>query len=257
MSQKSPESCPKEQGTQEEKRPLFTKSKVLIAFLLVAVGLLLAIYVFPHLSQEKIEAKLHEVGAWAGPLYTLLFAILPGFFLPVIFLVFPAGAIFGLWQGIFYTLLGASINMAWMFLVSRYLLQDQVSYFLSKKLSPEWQDRIHKHSQGRGAFFFLFVLRVSPFVPYNLINYAYGITGMKLGDYMLSSILGILPGTVVLLNLGNNIFDVGSPGFWGAIGLFILLAIISSLIAKPLTKSESPDSLPSELTEVQDRESKA
>jgi len=67
------------------------------------------------------------------------------------------------------------------------------------------------------------VLRLIPAVPYDLINYAFGLTGMGLSQYLLASAIGIIPGTLVFINIGDKALDPASPAFWAAIGLLVLL----------------------------------
>ena len=69
----------------------------------------------------------------------------------------------------------------------------------------------------------LVILRLIPAVPYNLINYTFGLTSMSLGTYLAASAIGIIPGTVVFINIGDKALDPASPGFWLALGLLALL----------------------------------
>lgn len=214
-------------------RELWSDKKKLALFLgLIAVGILLAIFVFPHISQEKVEARLRSLGAWAAPLYILLFATLPGFFLPVVVLVLPAGAIFGLWLGTLYTLIGATINMAWMFLVARYLFHERIADWMSRKFSSKWQKLIRDNSEGVKAFNCLLVLRVTPLIPYNFLNYAYGLSSVRFNTYMLASIIGVTPGIMVYVNLGDKAMEPGSAEFWLALSLLLVLTLASSLLSR-------------------------
>ena len=71
-------------------------------------------------------------------------------------------------------------------------------------------------------------------MPYNLINYAFGLTPMSYGAYLLASALGIIPGTFVFINIGDKAMDVTSPSFWVAIGLLVLLLAVTSVLGKKL-----------------------
>lgn len=216
------------------------KRKLTLLAIFVLVGILLVLYVFPNLSQEKMKTYLENLGPWAGPIYVLLFAILPGFFFPTFLLVVPAGLIFGFVRGTILTLLGAAINMAWMFLLARYLFHDQVEEFLSHKLSPDRLNKIQQHSRGFRAFQYLLILRVTPLIPYNLLNYVYGLSSVDFKTYMLGSILGVAPGAMVYLNLGDKIWQPGSVEFWIALSLFIVLILASHLLAI-IFKPDDPD----------------
>lgn len=78
------------------------------------------------------------------------------------------------------------------------------------------------------------ILRLIPAVPYNLINYAYGLTPMTFWPYMLGSAIGIIPGTLVFINIGDKAWDISSPSFWLAIGLLILLLAVTAFLGKRL-----------------------
>ncbi len=207
------------------------KNKLFVFLIILLVSILLSVFVFPRLSSERLEAIFKDIGSRAGLLYILLFATLPGFFLPVIILIFPAGIVFGFTWGSIYTLIGASINMAWMFLLSRYLARESIQSLVKRKLKAKWVSMIEKNSQGRPGFVFLFLLRVTPLVPYNLINYVYGLSDMDFKNYIVSSILGIIPGTLVYLNIGDKILNPRSPEFVFSLILLAGLAVISTAIA--------------------------
>lgn len=76
--------------------------------------------------------------------------------------------------------------------------------------------------------------RLIPAVPYNLINYAFGLTGMRYPAYILASALGIIPGTFAFINIGDKAMDLTSPGFWTATGLLLLLLAVTALLGKKI-----------------------
>ncbi len=180
------------------------------------------------------------MGPWAAPAYILLFALLPVFFFPVAVLAFAGGLCFGLWKGTLYTLIGATVNCTLMYLLSRYAGRKQVESLLQKRLSPPWQKRLAR-LRGRDGFVLLILLRLIPAVPYNLINYAFGLSGMPLRTYLIASILGIIPGTVVFINTGDQLLSPGTPGFYLAIALLILLVAVTTVFGKIYFKENSHD----------------
>ncbi len=184
-------------------------------------------------SQEDLERLLERCGAWAPAAYMGLFTLLPAFFFPVAVLALVGGLLFGLWYGSLYTFLGAMCNCALMFLLARSVGRGRVERLIQTRLSPVWQDRLAQIG-GRKGFLLLVVLRLIPAVPYNLINYAFGLSGMPLGTYMAASAIGIIPGTLAFINIGDKAMDAGSPGFWIAIGLLVLLLVVTTLLGKKL-----------------------
>ena len=115
--------------------------------------------------------------------------------------------------------------------MARYVGRARVEALLKKKLSLVWQQRL-AGSGGKKGFLLLVILRLIPAVPYNLINYAFGLTQMSFRAYLFASAIGIIPGTLVFINIGDKALDVFSPSFWLAIGLLILLLAVTSLLGK-------------------------
>lgn len=170
--------------------------------------------------------------------YIGLFALLPAFFFPVAVLALAGGLLFGLFWGSVYTFIGAIINCALMFLLARTLGHAQIQRLLQKKLSPQWRSRL-AGAAGREGVLLLIVLRLIPAVPYNLINYAFGLTDMRLSTYLWASALGILPGTLAFINIGDKALDPGSPAFLTALALLGLLLAVTALLGKKLFTKEN------------------
>ena len=148
-------------------------------------------------------------------------------------LALAGGLLFGLIWGSIYTFLGAILNCTLMFLLARYVGREKVEHLIQSKLSPVWQQRLSGLNSGRG-FLLLIVLRLIPAVPYNLINYAFGLTAMSYRTYILASAIGIIPGTLAFINIGDKALDVTSPDFWIAIGLLLLLLAVTGLLSKKI-----------------------
>lgn len=169
--------------------------------------------------------------------YIALFAVLPAFFFPVAVLALAGGLLFGLVRGSVYTFIGAIINCGLMFLMARYMGRERVRDLVQRKLPAQWQKRLEGLGGREGALL-LVILRLIPAVPYNLINYAFGLTEMKLSAYLLFSAVGIIPGTLAFINIGDKALDPASPDFWIAIGLLIALLVITALLGKKLYPKE-------------------
>lgn len=157
---------------------------------------LLYMAAFSGVSAEGVRDALLRYGDLAPVIYMLLFAVLPAFFFPVAVLAFAGGLLFGLLWGSVYTFIGAVINCALMFFLARRIGREKIRALVQRKLPSVWQARLKK-AGGRKGFLLLIILRLIPAVPYNLINYAFGLTEMPFAAYMLGSAIGIIPGTLV------------------------------------------------------------
>lgn len=183
------------------------------------------------MTPQQLQAVIGRCGTWASIAYIGLFAVLPAFFFPVAVLALAGGLLFGLWWGSVYTFIGAIVNCTLMFFLARYVGREKVEELIRKKLSRHWQERI-QNLNSRGGFALLIILRLIPAVPYNLINYAFGLTAMPWHTYIIGSAIGIIPGTLAFINIGDKAMDVTSPEFWIALGLLVLLLAVTGFFGK-------------------------
>ena len=188
-------------------------------------------YLGTLVTPQELQALLQGLGSWAALAYIGLFTLLPAFFFPVAVLALAGGLLFGLFRGSVYTFIGAILNCTLMFLMARSIGRKQIEALIQKRLSPVWQQRL-QGMEGRTGFLLLIVLRLIPAVPYNLINYAFGLTAMPFRVYLLASAIGIIPGTLAFINIGDKALDVSSPDFWIAIGLVVLLLAVTAALGR-------------------------
>ena len=152
------------------------KTAVLLVLLIALAALTWKLSTW--LTPQQLQQALQQTGGWAPVLYIGLFILLPTFFFPVAVLALAGGLLFGLWWGSVYTFIGAVLNCALMFLLARYVGRSQVQRLVEQKLSPQWQRRLQM-ADGKEGFLLLIILRLIPAVPYNLINYTFGLTGIS------------------------------------------------------------------------------
>lgn len=202
---------------------------ILTIFIVVA-----SFFIIKYLPLERVRAIIKSGGAFAPLIYILLFSILPIFFFPVPVLALAGGLAFGVWKGSFYTIIGASINCILMYLIAKYIGKEQVDRYLEKHLSEDVKKRIASKETDIG--FYLFVLRLTPIIPYNLINYMSGLLDIELKKYIIISILGIMPGTAVYLNMGDKAINYKSKEFVLSVVFMVVLVILANLLTKYLKK---------------------
>ena len=124
-----------------------------------------------------------------------------------------------------------------MFLLARYAGRQKVEALIAGKLDARWRNLLN----GNTGFLLLVLLRLIPAVPYNLINYAFGLTSMSFRTYLIASAIGIIPGTLAFINIGDKALDMTSPDFWIAIGLLMLLLAVTALLGKKLFPKNNPN----------------
>jgi uncharacterized membrane protein YdjX (TVP38/TMEM64 family) len=138
---------------------------------------------------------------YLGPVVFILgYAAATLAFVPGSLLTMAAGAIFGLSKGTLYVFIGATLGTALAFLVSRYVARGTIE----KKLEGKPKFAAIDSAVSKSGLKIVFLLRLSPAFPYNLLNYALGLTSVKFSDYVLAS-FGMLPGTFLYVYYGKII----------------------------------------------------
>jgi uncharacterized membrane protein YdjX (TVP38/TMEM64 family) len=146
-----------------------------------------------------------------GPLGALafigLYIVATVAFLPGSVLTLGAGVVFGVVYGSLFVFVGATIGATAAFLVGRYLARDWVS----KKIEGNEKFSAIDRAVGREGFKIVLLTRLSPVFPFNVLNYAYGLTGVSLKDYFFGSV-GMFPGTVMYVYIGSLAGDLATIG---------------------------------------------
>jgi uncharacterized membrane protein YdjX (TVP38/TMEM64 family) len=138
-----------------------------------------------------------NLGSLGAIAFILLYTIATVAFFPGSILTLGAGVIFGILWGSLYVFIGATLGSVLAFLVGRYLARDLVV----KKIQGNSKFEAIDAGVKREGFKIVLLTRLSPVFPFNLLNYAYGVTGVSLKDYCLASI-GMLPGTIMYVYIG-------------------------------------------------------
>ena len=167
---------------------------LLLAVLVAAIGM--AVYYRSALSSQALESWVQQFGA-AGPLvFMAVYAVGTVLFLPGSVLTLAGGALFGPVWGTFYNVTGAALGATLAFLIARYLASDWVSHKASG-----WMKQLMDGVEKEGWRFVAFV-RLMPLFPFNLLNYALGITRISLLHFIIASYLFMLPGALAYTYLG-------------------------------------------------------
>ncbi|MBV9491248.1 MAG: VTT domain-containing protein [Verrucomicrobia bacterium] len=171
--------------------------KILIA---VTVALAVAITAthFPVIPALKhFCAQVGHMG-WVGALcVALMLAAGSLCFLPASPFIITAAAVFGFWLGLMAGVLGLALGASCGFLLSRWLLRKDVAARLRKHPTFESLDVAIE----REGWKIIILLRLCP-IPFGMANYLYGLTGIPFRPYLLTSLLGSLPSTLLFCHLG-------------------------------------------------------
>ncbi|MCC5640476.1 TVP38/TMEM64 family protein [Nostoc sp. CHAB 5844] len=179
---------------------------------LVAVAIAILLHPESALAQTASQtnsfnpqAILRDALQWIDSLGTVgalafigLYIIATVAFLPGSILTLGAGVVFGVVWGSLYVFIGATIGATAAFLVGRYLARGWVASKIADNQNFAAIDR----AVGREGLKIVLLTRLSPIFPFNLLNYAFGVTGVSLKDYFIGSV-GMIPGTIMYVYIGS------------------------------------------------------
>jgi len=170
---------------------------VRVGVLLVLVaGIVLAVLYRDKFDVAALERWIEDAGIWAPLLFMAVYAVAAVLFLPGSVLTLAGGALFGPVTGTFYNLTGATIGATLAFLIARYLASDWVADKAGGRLK-----QLINGVEGEGWRFVAFT-RLVPLFPFNLLNYALGLTRIRLSHYLLATYTCMLPGAIAYTYLG-------------------------------------------------------
>ncbi|MFB2895707.1 TVP38/TMEM64 family protein [Aerosakkonemataceae cyanobacterium BLCC-F50] len=149
-----------------------------------------------------------QLGAWGAIAFILIYNLATILFIPGSLLTLGGGVIFGVFWGSIYVFISATMGATFAFLIGRYLTRDWVA----KKIADNPKFQAIDNAVAKEGFKIVLLTRLSPVFPFNLLNYALGITKVSLTDYILGSI-GMIPGTIMYVYIGSlagNIAMIGA-----------------------------------------------
>lgn len=153
-------------------------------------------------------------------------------------LTIGAGATFGFWNGLLLVSIGSTLGATAAFLISRYLARG----FIERKLKKNHKFSAMDMAITREGWKIVFWARLSPIIPFFLLNYALGLTKIRLHTYIISSWVGMIPGTALYTyvgSLGKTILATeSSPADWVILGIGLIATVsVTVLISRIAKKS--------------------
>lgn len=176
-------------------------NKWVLAFRVIVVAALVAAIIWLGLHREllqpaTIERELRRFGPGAPIVFVLLYALATALFVPGAVMTVAGGALFGPIWGALWNLSGATVGATLAFMIARYVASDWVAARSGERLG-----RLVHGVDEEGWRFVAFV-RLVPLFPFNLMNYAFGLTRIRLRDYVLVSFVCMAPGAAAYTYLG-------------------------------------------------------
>ncbi|MBW4469940.1 MAG: TVP38/TMEM64 family protein [Stenomitos rutilans HA7619-LM2] len=169
----------------------------LIALGCIAVTAIIA-YGLGGLNPAQLQGWLRSTGVWAPLFYVLLYTIATVLIMPSTPLNLLGGALFGPWFGTLWTSAGAMLAAIVAFAFTRTLGRKAIA----RRLSGRWQTL--DAEVRRGGLPYMIAIRLVPFMPYGLLNFAAGLTSVSYRDYLLGTLVGTTPGILPYVLLGSS-----------------------------------------------------
>ncbi len=240
-----------------------TKWKYKLILIVLLASIITLVTNEPALAQEAINTQgfnpqailrnalewIDSLGAIGAIAFIAIYIIATVAFFPGSILTLGAGVVFGVVLGSLYVFIGAIIGATAAFLVGRYLARGWVA----KKIAANHKFQAIDRAVAKEGLKIVLLTRLSPIFPFNLLNYAFGITGVSIKDYVIGS-LGMIPGTIMYVYLGSlagNIALIGTdsqptnPTVQWAIRImgFIATVIVTIYVSRIAKKALEQDVL--------------
>lgn len=230
-------------GTKEESRAKRIWPKFLFFVVVIALWYLL-LQVSPLDKWLLVFlARLENSGAWGPLLFVLLY-------IPACVLMFPdilpnaaAGAIWGIVTATAVVSIGRVLGSTLTFLVARYFTRG----WQERRMAKDPKFAAVARAVEREGFRFVLLLRLCPLFPVIMLNYGLGMTSVRLRSYMLGTLLGLIPRTIIVaysgsglrsvldLTSGQHLQTTGNPVvYWGGLALSLIVFVILAHKARQL-----------------------
>lgn len=206
----------------------------LIVISTTTVVIVLALLHYFELDDRILELiQWLESRGWQASLwFIVIIAAAIVFLIPGVIFTMGAGFVFGVLKGTVYVVAGTVLGATIAFLISRYLFGKRASDYVMSKIKPAHLGEIVRDEGWR----MIMLTRLVPLFPFKLSNYFFGLTPLRLRDFALGNMLGVIPITVHNVYVGSIAADLASLGTardsrtpveWGLYGLGFVLAIIA------------------------------
>lgn len=170
----------------------------------------------------RLRERIDAFGPWAPVIFVVGYVLAVVAFVPALPLTVLGGLAFGAARGTLYVAVAATSGACLSFLIARYAARGAVERWVAGNPALLRIDR----AVGRHGFRIVMITRLVPIFPFNLQNYAYGLTSIGFGAYAVTSALCMLPATVAYTAAAGALV----AGAWDAGRMLLLLAVAGALL---------------------------
>ncbi len=198
---------------------------------LALVAMLVAANVFGLGARlENLRTWILELGGWGPVVFIALYAVAVVAAVPASVLTIAAGAMFGSVLGVVSVSVASTLGAALAFAVARWFARDSVARWLGKNERFSALDRM---TAEHGAIV-VAITRLVPIFPFTLLNYGFGLTGVRFRTYVLWSWLCMLPGTILYVVGADAVTSGLAEGRvpWLLVAVVVVVAIGLTMIVR-------------------------
>jgi len=217
------------------------RRRVILLVAVVVAALVAAIVTLP--VTDYLAALLEwarGLGVWGPAIVAVVYVVACVLMLPGSVLTLGAGFLFGVVVGTITVSIGSTLGACAAFLVGRTVARR----WIEKKIAGNEKFAAIDRAVGEQGFRIVLLTRLSPVFPFNVLNYGYGLTDVRLWQYALASWIGMLPGTVMYVYFGAGLgelaaatagVETGAAGkvfFWVGLTVAIAVAVFVTRVAR-------------------------
>ncbi|MHA1547456.1 MAG: TVP38/TMEM64 family protein [Alphaproteobacteria bacterium] len=178
-----------------------------------------------------------ELGPSGAIIFVAIYVIATVLFIPGSVLTLGAGAAFGVVWGSVYVSIASTLGATCAFLVGRYLARNAIA----RKIEGNERFAAIDKAVANEGWKIVGLTRLSPLFPFTLLNYAFGLTQVKLRDFVLASWIGMMPGTVMYVYLGSLAKAATgertrTTGEWVLYGVGLLATVVVTIFVTRIAK---------------------
>ncbi|MFW5814688.1 MAG: TVP38/TMEM64 family protein [Spirochaetota bacterium] len=181
----------------------------LVVLIVLVAALVTATIVFDvNTYLRDVLEWVRDRGAAGVLIFGAVYITATVFFVPGSILTLGAGFIYGVVWGSIYVSVASTLGATAAFIVGRYFARD----WIAAKVAGNKRFAAIDDAVGDEGWKIVGLTRLSPIFPFNLLNYAYGLTKVPLRDYFFASWIGMMPGTVMYVYIGSLAGDLATLG---------------------------------------------
>lgn len=213
--------------------------------LLALLGLALLWQVLPVSDwvERQLTPRIERSGAWGYLAFVAVYVAGVVLMAPGTILTLAGGFLFGPVVGGVLALGSATIGASIAFEIARRVARESVR----RRAEADRRFRVIDRAVARRGAWVVLLLRLTPFAPFNVLNYALGLTGVRFVSFVLASLIGMVPGTAVIAFIGASAGEWGpgdlGPVWWAVLAVLALLvaAVLAAFARRELARETAED----------------